>query len=61
MCQNTFGEKLLPLGLNPYIMLVIDLLHEFELGIWKMIFTQLIQTLCAAVPAKQLVTELDRR
>jgi hypothetical protein len=61
MLQNTFGEKLGSFGFNPFVMLVVDLLHEFELGIWKSIFTQLIRILYAAAPAGRLVTELDRR
>ena len=31
-------------------MLVVDLLHEFELGVWKALFTHLIQILHAAAP-----------
>ena len=31
--QNAFAEKLGHLGLNPFIMLVVDLMHEFELGV----------------------------
>ena len=42
-------------------MLVVDLLHEFELGVWKAVFTHLIRLLYAAVPAGRLVTELNRR
>jgi hypothetical protein len=29
-------------------MFVVDLLHEFELGVWKAIFTHLLQVLYAA-------------
>lgn len=42
-------------------MLVVDLLHEFELGLWKAVFTHLIRLLYAAAPAGRLVTELNRR
>ena len=42
-------------------MLVVDLLHEFELGVWKAIFTHLIRILHAAAPHGGLVAELDRR
>jgi hypothetical protein len=42
-------------------MLVVDIMHEFELGIWKAIFTHLIRLLYAAGPGGRLVTELDRR
>jgi hypothetical protein len=42
-------------------MLVVDLLHEFELGVWKALFTHLIRILYAAAPQGSLVAELDRR
>jgi hypothetical protein len=42
-------------------MLVVDLLHEFELGVWKALFTHLIRILYAAAPHSSLVAELDRR
>ena len=42
-------------------MLVVDLLHEFELGVWKALFTHLIRILHAAASHGGLVTELDRR
>ena len=43
-------------------MLVVDLLHEFELGVWKSLFTQLIRLLYAARKGSEtLVAELDSR
>jgi hypothetical protein len=42
-------------------MLVVDLLHEFELGVWKAVFTHLIRLLYAAAPGGRLVTELNLR
>jgi len=43
-------------------MLVPDLLHEFELGVWKSLFTHLIRLLYAAGNGTdKLVIELDRR
>ncbi len=42
-------------------MLVVDLMHEFELGVWKAIFTHLLRILYAIVPGGSLVTELNRR
>jgi predicted lipid carrier protein YhbT len=42
-------------------MLVVDLLHEFELGVWKSLFTHLIRILHAAALHASLVAELDRR
>ncbi|KAF8954730.1 hypothetical protein BDZ97DRAFT_1765812 [Flammula alnicola] len=47
---------------NPSQMLVIDLLHEFELGVWKALFTHLIHLLHAAGRGSDdLVVQLDRR
>lgn len=40
-------------------MLVVDLMHEFELGVWKMLFTHLTRLLYAIDKTK--VHELDRR
>ena len=43
-------------------MLVVDLLHEFELGVWKSLFTQLVHLLYAAGKGSQLlVAELNTR
>ena len=43
-------------------MLVVDLLHEFELGVWKSLFMQLVRLLYAAGQgSKTLVAELDAR
>lgn len=42
-------------------MLVVDLLHEFELGVWKALFTHLIRILYAYVPNGSLVNKLDQR
>ena len=53
------AEKLGHLGLEPYVMLVVDLLHEFELGMWKAVFTHLICILYAVAPNGNLVSELN--
>jgi len=42
-------------------MLVIDLMHEFELGVWKVLFIHLIHILYAAAPGGKLVAVLDKR
>jgi hypothetical protein len=42
-------------------MLVIDLMHEFELGVWKALFTHLIRVLYSAAPGGKLVGLLDER
>jgi len=40
-------------------MLVVDLMHEVELGIWRTLFIHLLRMLNAL--DKTLVNELDRR
>ena len=42
-------------------MLVVDVLHEFELGIWKALFIHLIRILHAAMLHGELVEELNNR
>ena len=59
--QNAFCERL-GAEANVSRMLVVDFLHEFELGVWKTLFTHLIRVLRAASPAQnQLVAEFDKR
>ncbi|KAI0080905.1 hypothetical protein K474DRAFT_1576474, partial [Panus rudis PR-1116 ss-1] len=43
--KNAFSEKLSDLGFNLFTMLVVDLMHEFELGVWKATFMHLIRML----------------
>lgn len=40
-------------------MLIVDMLHEFELGVWKSLFIHLLRML--AVLDIALIHELDRR
>lgn len=47
------------MGLDLFAMLVVDLLHEFELGVWKAIFTHLLRILESL--KKNMLAELDRR
>ena len=57
--QNAFSDKLSPLGFNVFGMVVVDLLHEFELGVWKAVFIHLLRLLdCLDT---KLQHELDRR
>jgi hypothetical protein len=44
---------------DPYPMFIVDLLHKFELGIWKTTFIHIIQVLYAAVPGGHAVVELN--
>jgi hypothetical protein len=42
-------------------MLVVDFMHEFELGVWKALFVHLIRILYAAAPSGKLVDILNER
>jgi hypothetical protein len=42
-------------------MLIVDFMHEVELGVWKMLFTHLIRILYAAGHGGKLVGLLDER
>lgn len=50
--------KLNNLGLDYHNLFVVDLLHEFELGVWKAIFTHLMRILHAI---GDTVQELNKR
>ncbi|KAG2073803.1 hypothetical protein BDR04DRAFT_1009628, partial [Suillus decipiens] len=56
---NSFSDHLGPLGFNIFHTLVVDLLHKFELGIWKMLFIHLLRIVM--VHDKGLIHELDQR
>ncbi|KAG2055898.1 hypothetical protein BDR06DRAFT_981635 [Suillus hirtellus] len=47
---NTFAEQLGPFGFDCFSMLVVNLLHEFELGVFKSVFKHLIRLLYAINP-----------
>lgn len=57
--QNAFSTRLASFGFNFFSMLVPDLLHEFELGVWKAVFTHLLRILYAA--GGDAIQELNRR
>ena len=57
--QNAFSDKLSVFGFNMFDMMVVDLLHEVELGVWKAVFIHLLRLL-DCVDGK-LKHELDRR
>ena len=40
--QNAFSQILFKFGFDFFQMLTVDLLHEFELGVWKDFLTHLI-------------------
>ena len=43
--QSAFSTRLAAFGFNSYTMYVVDILHEFELEVWKALFTHLLQVL----------------
>lgn len=45
--QSAFSVRLAPFGFNHYSMFVPDILHEFELGVWKATLTHLLRILHA--------------
>lgn len=45
-----FTERLTSLGCNIYHILVVDLLHEFELGVFKSVFKHLLRLLYVIDP-----------
>ena len=57
--QNAFSERLSAFGFCVFITLVVDLLHEFELGIWKAILSHLLCMLESLKGDK--LRELDQR
>ncbi|KAF9548000.1 hypothetical protein CPC08DRAFT_591470, partial [Agrocybe pediades] len=57
--RNAFSERLGKFGFNFHNMFVPDLLHEFELGVWKATFTHLLRILYAA--ADDCIQELNWR
>ncbi|KIK35492.1 hypothetical protein CY34DRAFT_16981 [Suillus luteus UH-Slu-Lm8-n1] len=58
---NTFAQRLGPLGFDVFRMLVVDFMHECELGTWKALFTHLIRLLYALPGGDSLVAMLNGR
>ncbi|KAG1842190.1 hypothetical protein DFJ58DRAFT_732177 [Suillus subalutaceus] len=56
---NSLSDSLSAFGFNVFAALVVDLLHEFELGVWRMLLVHLLRILFAL--NKDLVHELDKR
>lgn len=59
--QNQFVKKLGPLGLDPFRMLVVDIMHKCELGTWKALLTHLVRLLYTIPGGTHLVATLDAR
>lgn len=59
LVQSAFSIRFAEFGFDVYRMLVPDLMHEFELGVWKSTLTHLVRILVAAGGA--CVQDLDER
>ncbi|OBZ68473.1 hypothetical protein A0H81_11674 [Grifola frondosa] len=57
--SNAFSDRLGPLGFDFHPMLVNDIMHEVELGVWKSVFIHLLRILDCI--SKDAYRELDRR
>ncbi|KAH6907235.1 hypothetical protein BKA70DRAFT_1428201 [Coprinopsis sp. MPI-PUGE-AT-0042] len=58
--QTAFSEKLEKFGFNIYEALVVDPLHEVEIGVWKSLYQHLLRLL-DAFGGQDLLAELDQR
>ncbi|KIK21699.1 hypothetical protein PISMIDRAFT_34736, partial [Pisolithus microcarpus 441] len=47
--KNSFAEILGPLRWNIFVMFTVDLLHEFELGVFKSVFRHLLHFISKTV------------
>lgn len=56
--QSSFSDRLGPLGFNIFRTLVVDLLHKFEIGVWKLLFIHLLRIISAH--DRSLVHVLDQ-
>ncbi|KAH9012682.1 hypothetical protein EDB84DRAFT_1278570, partial [Lactarius hengduanensis] len=59
--RNAFSEKLAGIGQDYHDFFVVDLLHEFEIGIWKSVLTHLIRMLYAIPGGEDRSTNTLRR
>ncbi|KAJ3510290.1 hypothetical protein NMY22_g16016 [Coprinellus aureogranulatus] len=57
--SNAFSDSLSPLGFDMYRMMAVDILHEFEIGVWKDLFIHLLRMIEATDPAN--TAALNRR
>ncbi|KAG2055702.1 hypothetical protein BDR06DRAFT_981715 [Suillus hirtellus] len=57
--QNAFSDRLRKFGFNMFILFIVDLLHEFKLGMWKAIFIHLLCILYAQ--GGNVIQKLNKR
>ncbi|KAJ3522680.1 hypothetical protein NMY22_g11782 [Coprinellus aureogranulatus] len=58
---NAFSARLSHTGFDIYSTLVVDILHEYEIGVFKALFLHLLRVLDASARGHALVHELDKR
>ncbi|KAJ3540488.1 hypothetical protein NMY22_g4264 [Coprinellus aureogranulatus] len=58
---NAFSSRLFGTGFNIFSAIVVDILHEYEIGVFKALFLHLIRVLEASASGSVLVHQLDRR
>jgi hypothetical protein len=56
---NAFSDRLAPFGFDLFRMLLPDLMHEFELGVWRAVFIHLLRILESV--DDDLLLELNKR
>ena len=59
MRQGAFSVRFAPYGVNHWKLFAPDVMHEFELGVWKAIFTHLIRMVIDL--GGNAIQALDRR
>ncbi|KAJ2933285.1 hypothetical protein H1R20_g3796, partial [Candolleomyces eurysporus] len=59
--MSAFTKRLKSANFDIFSALTVDLLHEFELGVWKALFIHLIRILEASQKHEILVHKLDKR
>ncbi|KAH9004426.1 hypothetical protein EDB84DRAFT_1573164 [Lactarius hengduanensis] len=57
--RNTFSRLIGPHGADFYSLFVVDLMHEFELGVWRATFTHMLRILYAQ--GGDAIPELNQR
>ena len=57
--QGAFSVRFGPFGVNHWKLFAPDIMHEFELGVWKSILMHLLRLLIAL--GQDTIQELDRR
>lgn len=58
LSQNAFSARLSNFGFNFFSIVLVDFLHEFELGVWKKVFIHLLRILQGVEGA---INKLDNR